>query len=96
MARIRIVGHIISMSALVWTADAVFAQGACPAGRAADGSCVNVSMFNDQRESTMVYSQPKISSTHYPILPSGDWSLRYPNQLTINPPQISPANSLLR
>jgi hypothetical protein len=66
------------------------AQGTCPAGRSSDGACVNPALLDSLRETSMILSQPKISSTHYPLLPSEDWTTRYPNQLTGGPQQISP------
>jgi hypothetical protein len=37
----------------------------------------------------VIYSQPKLSYTHYPVLPSLDWTFRFPNQL--NPDPLKPA-----
>jgi hypothetical protein len=66
-----------------------FAQGACPVGRAASGQCVNAAFANVMIQSAVIYSQPKLSYTHYPVLPSLDWTFRYPNQL--NPDPLKPA-----
>lgn len=62
------------------------AQGACPDGRTAAGQCVNPGLAESQRQAAVIYSQPKISYTHYPVLPVLDWIFRYPNQL--NPNQL--------
>jgi hypothetical protein len=37
------------------------------------------------RQTAIIFSQPKISYTHYPVLPSLDWKYRYPNALNPNP-----------
>jgi len=63
---------------------AAFAQ-ACPEGRAANGECVKDGMSSFMTQSAVIYSQPKISYTHYPILPALDWIFRYPNQVNPNP-----------
>jgi hypothetical protein len=75
---------------------AAYAQGACPAGRAADGACVPQSLFSDMRDTNTVFSQPKISDTAYPLLPSSDWTNRYPNQLANTPSRISSTGRRIR
>jgi hypothetical protein len=51
------------------------------------------------RQTGIIFSQPKLSFTAYPVLPSSDWLYRYPNQLipdplkpapTFGPPFITP------
>jgi len=61
------------------------AQNNCPEGRTGSGQCVNPSLAEAMRQAAVIYSQPKLSYTHYPILPSLDWTYRYPNQLNPNP-----------
>ena len=57
------------------------ARGACPEGRMANGQCANSALAEATRQSAVVYAQPKLSSTHYPVLPSLDRKYRYPNEL---------------
>jgi hypothetical protein len=64
---------------------AVKAQNTCPEGRTGGGQCVNASLADSMRQAAVIYSQPKLSFTHYPVLPSQDWTYRYPNQLNPNP-----------
>jgi hypothetical protein len=66
-----------------------FAQGACPAGRTGNGQCVNAALAAGMTQSAVIFSQPKLSYTHYPVLPALDWSFRYPNQL--NPDPLKPS-----
>jgi hypothetical protein len=66
-----------------------FAQGACPAGRTGNGQCVNAALATGMTQSAVITSQPKLSYTHYPVLPALDWIFRYPNQL--NPDPLKPA-----
>ena len=61
------------------------AQGACTEGRTSSGECVNPGLADAMRQAAIIYSQPKLSYTHYPVLPSLDWIFRYPNQLNPNP-----------
>ena len=65
------------------------AQGRCPDGRTASGQCINPQFAESMRQNAIIFSQPKISYTHYPILPSLDWKYRYPNSLIPNP--LNPA-----
>jgi hypothetical protein len=73
----------------VLVSGAALAQGACPEGRAANGQCVNPSLADAMRRGAVIYAHPKLSYTHYPVLPSADWSVRYPNQLNPDPLQPS-------
>jgi hypothetical protein len=75
------------VAAVVAAAAPAAAQGACPDGRAANGECIDGGFSNAMRGASVIHSQPKISETHYPILPSQDLRFRYPNQLTTNPAQ---------
>jgi hypothetical protein len=60
------------------------AQGACPNG-AASGPCINPLLADAMRQTGVIFSQPKISYTHYPVLPTLDWKYRYPNSLIPDP-----------
>lgn len=57
------------------------AQVKCSAGNAINGGCVDESMAKSALQATVIFSQPKISFTAYPVLPSADRLFRYPNQL---------------
>ena len=57
------------------------AQVGCAMGKALNGSCVNEAMARSALQAAVIFSQPKISLTHYPVLPSVDRLYRYPNQL---------------
>ena len=65
------------------------AQQACPEGRTATGQCVNAGLALSMRQDAIIFAQPRISATAFPILPSADWQYRYPNNLI--PPQQSPS-----
>jgi hypothetical protein len=65
------------------------AQGACAEGRTSSGECVNPGLADAMRQAAVIYSQPKLSYTHYPVLPSLDWIFRYPNQLNPDPARPS-------
>jgi hypothetical protein len=45
------------------------------------------------RQTGIVFAQPKISRTTLPILPSDDWSYRYPHQLIPDQSKAAPAFS---
>ena len=66
------------------------AQGTCPDGRTASGRCINPGFADFMRQNAIIYSQPNISGTHYPIMPSQDWIFRYPNSLIPNPARPAP------
>jgi len=61
----------------------------CPEGKTASGQCVNPGLANASTIWANIFSQQKISMTAYPIMPSDDFSLKYPNQIIPQPPQIS-------
>jgi hypothetical protein len=65
------------------------AQAACPAGRTSNGQCVNAAFAASMTQGAVITSQPKLSYTHYPVLPALDWIFRYPNQL--NPDPLKPS-----
>lgn len=71
------------------------AQRACPDGRTASGQCINPQFADAMRQTAIIFSQPKISYTHYPVLPSQDWKYRYPNSLNPDPLKPSPSGASL-
>jgi hypothetical protein len=60
---------------------AVHAQPRCPEGRTAAGNCVDPGFAIVQRQAAVIFSQPKLSYTAFPILPAQDRTYRYPNEL---------------
>ena len=69
------------------------AQQNCSDGVAANGQCVDPSISNTMREGAVIFSQPQISFTAYPILPTGDLRYRYPHELIPNLLAPSPTGS---
>lgn len=65
--------------------DAAGAQARCAEGRTASAQCVNAALAENARLSAIVFAQPKISLTAFPVLPSGDAKYRYPNELIPDP-----------
>jgi hypothetical protein len=78
-------------AALVAAPGATHAQANCPEGRTANGQCVNPGLAQAMQQNAVIFSQSKISTTHYPLLPSDDTKYRYPNQL--NPDQAKPSSA---
>lgn len=74
--------------AILGAASSAFAQPACPEGRTASGQCVNAGLAAAIQQIGIIFSQPKISYTAFPILPSGDTQYRYPYNLI--PDQMLP------
>lgn len=66
------------------------AQARCTEGRLPSGQCVNPALADTMRQLSVVFAQPKISETAFPILPSGDSIFRYPNSLIPNFTKPSP------
>jgi hypothetical protein len=66
------------------------AQVRCIAGVAANGDCANPSLGALARRTAVIFSQPKISQTAYPVLPFADRIYRYPHQLNPNPQPATP------
>ena len=85
---IRLLQTSLTAAALVLLPHAISAQPRCAAGHAANGNCVNEASAFAAIQAAVIFSQPKISLTAYPVLPSADRLYRYPNQL--NPNQLVP------
>jgi hypothetical protein len=66
------------------------AQRICAEGRTAGGDCVNPVLAAGARQAAVIFSQPKISATAYPILPVLDRQYRYPNQLIPDQLKMTP------
>jgi hypothetical protein len=84
---------IVSISALAVLALPAFAaaQQKCPEGRSASGVCVNPGLVASARQTSLVFAQPKISQTAFPILPAEDPKFRLLQQLTRDRPIVGPA-----
>ena len=78
--RLQISGLVVAGS-MALLPSIVHAQVRCTAGKAASGDCVNEAMARSALQAAVIFSQPKISFTAYPVLPSADRLYRYPNQL---------------
>jgi hypothetical protein len=85
---IRLLQASLTATALVLLPHAISAQPRCVAGHAANSDCVNEALAFVAIQAAVIFSQPKISLTAYPVLPSADRRYRYPNQL--NPNQLVP------
>jgi len=72
-------------------ATAATAQVKCPEGRTASGECVPPALGAAARQTNVIFSQPKISQTAFPVLPADDRLFRYPNQLIPDPLKPAPA-----
>jgi len=68
-------------------------QVRCNEGRTAGGECVNTELMTFARQSAVIFSQPKISQTAFPVLPSADVNFRYPHQLIPDPLRITPTGT---
>jgi hypothetical protein len=79
---------LAAAAAFVLSSSAASAQVRCDGGRTAGGECVNTELTTSARQSSVIFSQPKISQTAFPVLPSADVNFRYPHQLI--PDQLRP------
>lgn len=79
----------LSVALALGLTNVAVAQGVCPEGVAANGECVSPPVINAMRQDAVIFSQPKISYTAYPVLPTVDYLFRYPDQL--NPNQQGPS-----
>lgn len=64
---------------------AASAQIACAEGKTAIGQCVNERLASNARQAAVIFSQPKLSYTAFPVLPSQDAQYRYPSELIPSP-----------
>lgn len=60
------------------------ARAQCAEGMTASGACVDPDVAAGARLNGLIFSQPKISYTAYPLLPNGDGTYRYPNNLLLD------------
>ncbi len=81
MARMLHISGLVLVGSMALLPSIVQAQVRCTAGKAASGDCVNEAIARSALQAAVIFSQPKISFTAYPVLPSADRLYRYPNQL---------------
>ena len=80
---------LVATLALVVAPAAIHAQAKCLEGKTATGQCVNAALAAALQQNAIIFAQPKISQTHYPVLPNDDRKYRYPYEL--NPDQLKPS-----
>src|SRR5262249_10643460 len=68
-------------------------ENACSAGRTAGQECIDPGLFALALQAAVIFSQPKISHTAFPVLPSADRLYRYPNQLIPDQLRITPVGT---
>ena len=76
-------------------------EHACSSGRTIGQECIDPGLLTLALQSAVIFSQPKISHTAFPVLPSADRMYRYPNQLIpdqlgitlVGRPPVPPATS---
>ena len=64
---------ILSMVLLLMPMVRAHSQAACPEGRTLSGKCVKPDLAQSMRKSTILNTQPKLSYTSPPLLPSEDY-----------------------
>jgi hypothetical protein len=75
----KLFGALILASCWVTVfAGAASAQQNCPEGKTWNGDCVNPGLAATTAQTGSALAQPRISQTSSPILPTNDWSNRYP------------------
>jgi hypothetical protein len=70
-------------------ASAQTAPNKCDGTLLGNGDCVSSIAAANARRVGVIFSQPKISETAFPVLPSEDGHYRYPNQLLTTPGGIT-------
>lgn len=90
MRRIVFTSMLTAASCLMLLPSA-HAEVKCPEGKTAAGDCVNPALAAAMRQTSVIFSQPKISQTAFPILPAQDFIYRYPHQLIPSPLKPAPA-----
>ena len=84
---------LAAVAAFALSSSAASAQVRCDGGRTAAGECVNRELTTSARQSSVIFSQPKISHTAFPVLPSVDSSYRYPHQLIPDQLPVTPTGT---
>jgi hypothetical protein len=91
----RIVCAALFATATLLLPAAASAQGDCPEGRTARGPCANVPLARGMQKNAMIFSQPRISSQAFALVPADDFSFRYPHQLIPNQQMPAGAGTLV-
>ncbi len=91
MRRIILMSLLAAASWSLLLPSAAKAEVKCPEGKTAAGDCVNPALAAAMRQTAIIFSQPKISQTAFPILPAQDLIYRYPHQLIPSPLRPAPA-----
>lgn len=89
MKSIVLSGVASAFVAFLLSPGSILAQANCIEGTTATGQCLNPGLAQASRQTAIIYSQPNISQSHYPVLPNDDFNFRYPNAL--NPNQLKPS-----
>jgi hypothetical protein len=84
---------LAAAAALALSSSAASAQARCDGGRTAGGECVDRELTTSARQSSVIFSQPKISHTAFPVLPSVDNLFRYPHQLIPDQLPVTPTGN---
>jgi hypothetical protein len=79
---------------LALSSTVAYGQVRCGAGRTASDACVETDLLTVARQTAVIFSQPKISHTAFPVLPSADRAYRYPNQLIPDQSRITPVGTV--
>jgi hypothetical protein len=85
---------MLASFSLVLLAGTAVAQPFCSEGRLSNSNCVNPGLAASNRQTAIIFSQPRISKTAFPVLPGDDRRFRYPNQLIPDQLRRAPAFSL--
>src|SRR6266581_4260148 len=72
MRRIILMSLLAAASWSLLLPSAAKAEVKCPEGKTAAGDCVNPALAAAMRQTAIIFSQPKISQTAFPILPAQD------------------------
>lgn len=72
MGNFRAYSLIVAASGLMLSSALAMAQTKCLEGRTAQGTCVDASLARSMRESTRVFSQPRLSYSGPAVAPSVD------------------------
>ena len=90
MVRALTLSGLVMLASMTLLPSLAAAQAGCAMGKASSGDCVNEAMAASALQAAVIFSQPKISLTAYPVLPSADRLYRYPNQLMPNQLRTTP------
>jgi len=83
----------LSSSAASAQVNTASTQARCDGGRTASGECVDRELTTSARQSAVIFSQPKISHTAFPVLPTVDRTYRYPHQVIPDQLPVTPTGT---